>query len=212
MDGARGVFSCALSAERVFSREIPANRALESGLNQVAGLLSEAGIEPAHIERIATGTGPGTFTGVRIAISYAKSLAQAWGLPLTGIDTFDAVEAGLEFSGPALCVVRGRPGVVSVRLRHSGTIRRLSGYVGDVLDALGPPEGTLTLSGDAQDVLGGLAERGWSLNTVTSPLPTGAAAVAALAALREPAASVHEVRADYGELPPARVPKLAGKR
>jgi hypothetical protein len=34
-----------------------------------------------------------------------------------------------------------------------------------------------------------------------------ALAVASVAAQREPAHSLHEVRADYGELPAARVPK-----
>jgi hypothetical protein len=34
-----------------------------------------------------------------------------------------------------------------------------------------------------------------------------ALAVATVAALREPARSLHEVRADYGELPAAKVPK-----
>ena len=213
LDGALGAFSAAVTVDRTPAAvtEIPGNSALEGGLAAVSAVLQQAAIEPARIERIGVGIGPGGFTGVRIAISFAKALALGWGRPIAGVDSFDALEAGSGVRKPVLTVVRGRTGVVSVRYRHAGGELRASGYVNDVLDRLGStgiPSETVRVHGHTQDVLAALAERGWSVEPIARAVTPAALAVALLAGEREPARSVHEVRADYGELPAAKVPKL----
>lgn len=209
IDAALGAFSAAVMTDGVPTaiEEISGNVALEQGLSAVSAVLRGAGLDPAEIDRIAVGIGPGSFTGVRIAISYAKSLALGWHRPLVGVNSFDAIEAAVTIPEPALTVVRGRKGVVSVRLRAAGAEHRASGYINDVLDELGKPAGTLTVIGHAEDVLPGLAERGFSVQIVERAILPTALAVAAVAASREPARSSHEIRADYGELPAAKVPK-----
>ena len=209
IDSATGGFSAALASdgEVLASISLHGHVALEQGLPAIATALQQAGIGPERLDRVAVGIGPGSFTGVRIAISYAKSLAQGWGVPLVGVNTFDALEAGLHLEGPVLTVVRGRTGVVSVRFRHDAGEQRASGYIADVLNELGRPPGDVTVLGDAEDVLPGLAERGWSVHVVKAVIDPSALGVATVAAQREPAQSLHEVRADYGELPAAKVPK-----
>lgn len=204
IDAARGGFSTAVAQDDriVATRTLPGNQALERGLEALAQTLSEAGIAPEEIDRLGVGIGPGSFTGVRIAISYAKSLAQAWRLPLVGVTTFDALEFGARPQGGALGIVRGRTGVVSVRLRRAnGEVVRASGYIHDALAELGNGPGSLELFGDAEDVLAGLAERGFTVTAITDSIGPTAAAIALAALQREPARSAHEVRADYGELP-----------
>lgn len=48
-----------------------------------------------EIGLIAVGTGPGSFTGLRIGIATAKGLAMALGCPMAGIPTLDAMAQGV---------------------------------------------------------------------------------------------------------------------
>jgi tRNA threonylcarbamoyladenosine biosynthesis protein TsaB len=73
-------------------------------------LLSAAGLSIRDVGAIAVGIGPGSFTGLRIGISYAKGLAMASGCALVGVPGFDAVAlAALERNnigeGHLVCVV-----------------------------------------------------------------------------------------------------------
>lgn len=215
LDAALGAFTAAIvrDGQTLAAIELPGNVALEQGLTAVRTVIAQAGITPPEIDRLGVGIGPGSFTGVRIAISYAKSLAQGWRLPLAGISSFDALEAGIDSASilPLLTVVRGRQGVVSVRLRMGNGEQRASGYTADVIAELGESlGGAVNVLGDAEDVLAALGERGVDVQIRSRVLEPTALAVATLAAQREPARSSHEIRADYGELPAARVPKHIG--
>ncbi|HLX25460.1 MAG TPA: tRNA (adenosine(37)-N6)-threonylcarbamoyltransferase complex dimerization subunit type 1 TsaB [Candidatus Cybelea sp.] len=210
LDGALGAFSAAIAVDGRLrgSRSEAGNVALERGLTLVGELLDETRLRPAGLDRIAVGCGPGGFTGLRIAIAYAKSLAQAWVRPLVAIDSFDLLEYGTDFRS-VLTVVVGRPGVISARYRNGSAVARASGWTEEALDAvLAPLSGRkLTVVGAPKDVLAALAERGIVVRSVDRKVTPAAAAAALLAASREPAASLHEVRADYGELPAAKIPK-----
>ena len=121
LDGALGLFSAAAARDGRIAgcAQQTGNIALERGLYLVRQALDEAGLESASIDRLAVGIGPGSFTGLRIAIAYAKSLAAAWRLPLVPISSFDLVEFGRSFDR-VLTVVVGRPGVISARYRSGG--------------------------------------------------------------------------------------------
>jgi tRNA threonylcarbamoyladenosine biosynthesis protein TsaB len=51
----------------------------------------QARIEFAEIDRIAVTTGPGSFTGVRVGLSFARALALALGKPCIGVSTLEAL-------------------------------------------------------------------------------------------------------------------------
>jgi tRNA threonylcarbamoyladenosine biosynthesis protein TsaB len=57
-------------------------------------LLEQAGAEPRELSRLVVGTGPGSFTGVRMGLAAARGLAFALDLPLAGVSTLAALAAG----------------------------------------------------------------------------------------------------------------------
>jgi tRNA threonylcarbamoyladenosine biosynthesis protein TsaB len=81
------------------------------------GLLAEAGLAFADVQRIAVGLGPGGFTGLRIGVATARALAQATGAALVGVSTLHALAAAARPEEPGrgvLAVVDARRGEVFV--------------------------------------------------------------------------------------------------
>jgi len=223
LDGALGAFSAALlsSDENVPPRVAAAagNDALERGLTIVDEVLG--GVRCAELHAIAVGTGPGSFTGLRIALSYAKSLAFAARLPLAGVSSYDAV-APPDVTETHAAFVHGRAGIACARLRIRSCDGRSGGHAAQwherivcgtyetIADALARelPSGTALRSfGAAEGVAPALGERGITVLAVTRhPLsPALAIARRALAGAPRPGESIpplaasHALRADYGE-------------
>jgi len=210
IDGALGSFSAAVHRDGATAAVVrDGNVALEEGLAAIARAMRDEGIVPQDLDRIAVGIGPGGFTGLRVAISYAKSLALAWKRPLVGVSSFDVVEDGGDATR-VLAVVRGRTGVISARYRDGDASARASGPIADVFAAILPAAmtGALPVAGAlSQDVRDALAERAIDVQPMSPLAEVPAAAVALLGSRRAPAESPHAVRADYGESPAAKVPK-----
>jgi tRNA threonylcarbamoyladenosine biosynthesis protein TsaB len=73
------------------------------------------------VGRIAVGSGPGTFTGLRIGVATARALAQARELPLSGVSSLAALAAGAGDGGggdrrPLLAVLDAKRGEVFAAL------------------------------------------------------------------------------------------------
>jgi tRNA threonylcarbamoyladenosine biosynthesis protein TsaB len=56
----------------------------------VEALFAESGFAPSQLRSIAVTRGPGTFTGLRIGLAYAKGMSLALNIPLIGLDSLRA--------------------------------------------------------------------------------------------------------------------------
>jgi tRNA threonylcarbamoyladenosine biosynthesis protein TsaB len=84
--------------------------------------LSQAGVTPAQFDRIAATTGPGSFTGVRVGLSFARAFALSIGKPCIGVSTLEALalEDGQEGARAALIET---PGASYFALYDNGVAR-----------------------------------------------------------------------------------------
>ncbi len=98
----------------VASAEVEARRASNTQLvPRIDRLCAEAGAVRDEIACVAVGRGPGSFTGVRIALATAKGIASALGAALVGVSSLDAVAWGLWDAG-----LRGTGAVVADAMRR----------------------------------------------------------------------------------------------
>jgi tRNA threonylcarbamoyladenosine biosynthesis protein TsaB len=72
-------------------------------------LLGEAGLERSTIEGLVVGTGPGSYTGLRIGLVTARTLAFALEVPVAGVSTLAALAHGAPEARP---LIDGRRGEV----------------------------------------------------------------------------------------------------
>lgn len=71
------------------------------------------GISPADIRRIAVVRGPGSFTGIRLALVTASGLARATGARVGGIDYLPLLtDSALDLVAPVRALIPGQKGVV----------------------------------------------------------------------------------------------------
>lgn len=98
-----------------------ANRHTVELLPQVAHMLAQAEAQPTALRAVAVALGPGSFTGLRVALAAAKGLALALDVPLLGVPTLDAVAYGHQDAPtPVIAVVQAGRGRVCWALYAHG--------------------------------------------------------------------------------------------
>jgi tRNA threonylcarbamoyladenosine biosynthesis protein TsaB len=92
--------ACLSTPDEVLAESATAGRSVGAQhlLDDVHTLLEEAGLDLGEVGTIVAGTGPGTFTGLRIGLATARALGFALGVPVLGVSTLDALlrPAGVE--------------------------------------------------------------------------------------------------------------------
>lgn len=79
----------------------------------VDSLMKDCEIKPETLDRIVVGRGPGSFTGVRIGVTLAKTLAWSLNVPLVGVSSLELLAAnGRYFKGVISPIMDARRGQV----------------------------------------------------------------------------------------------------
>lgn len=76
----------------------------------VEATMKQAGVAFADLDRIAVTVGPGSFTGLRVGLAFAKGLGLALGKPVIGVGALEAL--GAEEAGRTLALADARRGQV----------------------------------------------------------------------------------------------------
>lgn len=94
-------------------------------------------------DRLLVGVGPGSFTGIRVAIAAAHGLAIGWNARLAGLSSLALLAAGAEAIGKVAAAVAGGHGELFVQQFDSATLEP----AGDLLN-LPPSQAAHAVSAD----------------------------------------------------------------
>ncbi|MGH2767609.1 MAG: tRNA (adenosine(37)-N6)-threonylcarbamoyltransferase complex dimerization subunit type 1 TsaB [Actinomycetota bacterium] len=114
-------------------------------------LMRQAGLTYRNLSAVAVGLGPGLFTGMRVGIATAKTVAQALSIPIIGVSSLDLLAFEARYSPRLICpVVDARRGEVFYAFYRQlpGGVSRTSEYL------MGSPENLVAeIEGNGADTL-----------------------------------------------------------
>lgn len=156
--GSVAVFDAGALVARAYHTELSAHAERLAPL--VDQVLSEAGIAKATVERVAVGMGPGSFTGLRVGIAFARGIALGLRIPSVGVGSLAAMaRAAPPGSNPERVAVLdarrgevfaqafldhepvGPPDVLAQEEAREALLGRFPGalFLGEMAEALGLP-------------------------------------------------------------------------
>jgi tRNA threonylcarbamoyladenosine biosynthesis protein TsaB len=143
-DGTRGL----LAEHHWYS----ANQHTRELMPEAAQIMRQVGVGADGLTAVAVALGPGSFTGLRVALAAAKGLALARGLPLIGVPTLDvaAYPHGRQPLPVVALVQAGRGRVCWARYEHgpAGLTAATPYAVSAVTEMADQIEGTVLFAGE----------------------------------------------------------------
>ena len=193
-----------LDGERVLATR---SESMTRGHQERIGILAreaaaEAGVAFTDLSRIVVTVGPGSFTGLRVGLAFAKGLATALSIPCVGVNTLESLAYGAP--GFAVALIDARMSQVYIQAFVDGAAVMAP-------DALGLgeaaarlvelyPGGPATLVGSGAPLLADVLKDA----TILTPAAPDPVAIARLAAARP--APTHTPRPLYLRAPYATLP------
>lgn len=125
----------------------PARRSAQTLAPAIRQVLTQAGVDAGQLAAVAVAAGPGSFTGLRVGVVTAKTLAYAAGAAVIGVDSLAALAQGVAAENEGaevwacLDAHRGEVFAASFRIEH-GEPRRLTSTrrapLGELAAIVGP--------------------------------------------------------------------------
>jgi tRNA threonylcarbamoyladenosine biosynthesis protein TsaB len=135
IDNSIDFLNIALSLEDVLLEErrikgtLPPSQVLPG---QVSGMLSGHGYGVRDLALVAVTLGPGSFTGMRVAVAFSKGIALGCAIPLIGVPTLDVLAAPFSFMEGhyLLPLIDAKKGEIFTALYrvNRGVVERLTDY------------------------------------------------------------------------------------
>jgi tRNA threonylcarbamoyl adenosine modification protein YeaZ len=157
------------AAALLSGQAVLAERSEEMGRGQAERLmplledmLAGAGLSWRDLGAVAVGTGPGNFTGIRIAVATARGLAMSLGVPAVGVTGFAALAEGHGTAGPLLVTLPAPRDQTYAEFWHGGAPDGAPMLIGPAAAPVGlrVPDGLQVLGHRAEEIartLGGTA-------------------------------------------------------
>lgn len=117
----RPSLALAVDGDQTRTSELPLQGA-EALAPAVSALLEAAGLKPGGLDRIAVVSGPGSFTGLRSSLAFARGLARATGALLVHLPTFEVAAAAIPDPPEADLLLDALRGEVHRRRRRDGLL------------------------------------------------------------------------------------------
>jgi tRNA threonylcarbamoyladenosine biosynthesis protein TsaB len=116
-----------LVSERRFHHKMSLLRRI---LPNIEEMLEDSHLTTSAIDAIVVALGPGSFTGLRIGVTVAKSLAFSLGKPIAGVGTLDALARSVAPSATELIcpMIHARTGEIYWSLTDSSGTGELAGH------------------------------------------------------------------------------------
>ena len=184
--------SVALEADskpRIWLTEAMARGHQERLATMTRDVMADGGLAFAELDRIGVTIGPGSFTGLRVGLAFAKGLALALGRPCVGVGVLEALAASLDHRGPLAAVIDAGRGRVYLQIFDAA----VAVTAPELLDtglaitrvAEVCPSGEITLTGPGAPILAP-ALRAAHVQELAAPDPRAVARLARLAPIVPP--------------------------
>jgi tRNA threonylcarbamoyl adenosine modification protein YeaZ len=99
--------ACLYNGQVIIAREEPMVKGhAERLMPMVAEIFAQSGLKPSQLTRIGVTIGPGSFTGLRVALSAARSMGIALNIPVIGVSSLKCLLKGIDTDALALIDAR----------------------------------------------------------------------------------------------------------
>lgn len=150
--------ACLYNGKIVASRSEPMSKGhAERLMPMIEEIFKEAGVMPSQLSRIGVTVGPGSFTGLRVALSAARSMGIALKIPVIGMSSLKCLLNGL-----------GSPSLALIDARHNHCYAESEGHLLPALYDLNTiiPFAHFNLIGSGATLLGREAETQINIESV----------------------------------------------